>query len=233
MLNIEKGSFVITIEQIIEFAPVLLPCVPTVIDAFKEIVKIRNFLNGKPPKNVESEETKIKLENEHGDIYYANNMTFNVFTNDVEKGFANTAKAVFNDKDRKGLIYDFVDDNGDEEQVKLDRKKLSNLSVPQDVEKFRNDIEENEVTTWVKVNKPDLHGKSRWGMSFNGKNIYCIMSDQAFLDKVHNEQVSFKSNTKLYVKMIVRYKDVSSAGNCSSEVISYDIVQVLDISTNN
>lgn len=229
VLNIQKGSFVIDIEQIMEIAPTIMPMVPTVIKAFKEVLEIRKFLKGNPPKDIVKSDDVTKIENKYGDIYYANTMTVNIYNNDIEKGMATTAKTVLNDNDRTGLSYEFVDEKGKKDCLDLNRENLSYLSIPQDVDKFNKGIEENEVITWVKVNKPDLNGKSQWGLTLNGKRISCIISDQEFLDKVHDDEIPFLSNTKLYVKMVVRYKIRSFESGESSEIISRNIIKVFEI----
>lgn len=227
VLNIQRGSFVITINQIMELAPVIIPAIPTVIESYKEILKIRKFLNGEPPKEIIKNENTTTIKNKHGDIYHADTMTVNIYNNEIEKSMANMAKVVLNDKERTGITYDFTNDKGDKESIELNRENLSYLSMPQDIENFDNGIEEDETITWVKVNKPDLNGKSQWGVSLFGKSIKCIISDQEFLNKVHNDEIPFISNTKLYVKMIVRYK--SNAVDNKSEIISRNVIKVFEV----
>lgn len=229
VLNIEKGSFVIDIEQIIQLAPTIFPYVPTVITAFKDILKIRTFLKGLPPKGFEQQDDKVKIINERGNVYYADTMTVNIYNNIVEKGMAEAVKAVLNDHDRTDLSYEFDDGKGSKETINLDRESLSYLSTPQDVEKFNKEIEENEIITVVKVNKPDLSGKSKWGVTLNGSKISCSISDENFINKVHNNEVHFSHNTKLKIKMIVRYKEADFQNNKSSEIISRNIAKVYEI----
>lgn len=232
VLNIEKGSFKVIINQIIEVAPSILPLMPTVITAFKEILEIRKFLNGDPPKEVIKNETNVKIENMSGNYYSIENATFNVYTHrqNIEKEMANIAKSVLLDKDRTGLTYEIIDDNGKIDSVKMDKNILANLSVPQDVEKFDSDIQENEMTTYVKVRKPDLKGKSKWGLTLNGKSIMSDISDSDFLEKVHKNEISFNSNTMLYVKMIIRFRTSRTTfSENSSEILSRTIIKVLDV----
>lgn len=85
VLNIQKGSFVITIDQIVEYAPTILPLMPTVLETFRELLEIRNFLKGMPPKEITHTDNEVKIENNQGNVFTANSMTFNVYNNDVEK----------------------------------------------------------------------------------------------------------------------------------------------------
>ncbi len=170
----------------------------------------------------------MNITNENGNVYQANQMTFNIYDNSVEKGLANAAKSVLSDHDRTGLTYEFQNERGTE-IIKLNREKLSYLSTPQDVEKFDKGIEENEIITWVKVRQPDLLGNSQWGLTLNGRNIRCPINDRIFLDKVHKNEVTFQSNTKLYVKMIIRYRINDSSSSEQSDIISRNIIEVLKI----
>lgn len=229
VMNIQKGSFVITIDQIMEYAPSILSLMPTVLQTFKELLEIRNFLKGMPPKDITHTENKVKIENNQGNVYFANDITFNVYNNDIEKNLATTAKSVLNDDERTGLTYEFIDDERDE-KVNLDRELLSCLSTPQDVEKFDKEIQENENITYIKVRKPDLKGRTKWGCTLNGKNITCEICDEKFLERVHNDEISFTSSTQLYVKMIIRYKLHGQGGN--GEIISHKIMEVIRVENN-
>jgi len=226
VLNIQKGSFVITIDQIVEYAPTILPLMPTVLETFRELLEIRNFLKGMPPKEITHTDNEVKIENNQGNVFTANSMTFNVYNNDVEKDMALIAKNVLNDKDRTGLTYEFIDEKGDK-KIKLDRELLSCLAAPQDVEKFDKEIQENEMITYIKVRKPDLKGNTKWGCTLNGRNITCEICDEEFLGRVHNDEISFTSSTQLRVKMIIRYKAAFEPDRC--EIISYKIVEVLKV----
>ena len=229
VMNIQKGSFVITIDQIIDYAPTILPLVPTVLEAFKQLVEIRKFLKGKPPKELSYSDNKVNIENTEGDVYVANNITFNIYDNNIEKGMANTAKAVLKDNERLGMTYEFANDTGNEE-IKIDREELSYLAIPQDVEKFDKEIQENEMITYVMVRKPDLKGNTKWGVTLNGKNITCEVTDENFLEKVHNNEISFTGSTMLHVRLIIRYKSRGTAlDDGNAEIISQKIVEVFKV----
>lgn len=231
VLSIEKGSFVVVISQIIDLAPAILPHLPTVIAAFKEILEIRNLLQGEPPTEIVRTSQGVNITNTNGDVYCAQNIVFNMYDNNVEKSMSRVAKAVLEDGNRTGITYE-IEQEKSTEKIQLDKSSLQALSIPQDVEKFDKDIEENETITWVKVRKPDLKGDTQWGLTLEGRNISCAISDQAFLDKVHNNEITFQSNTRLYVKMIVRYKNNHTDSSVSSNIISRNIIEVFNVENN-
>jgi len=133
---------------------------------------------------------------------------------------------VLNDKDRTGLTYEIITEKSNK-KISLNREELSFLATMQDVDNFDNEIQENEMITYVKVRKPDLKGYSKWGVTLNGNNISCEICDDNFLVRVHNNEISFTSSTQLYVRMIVRYKASSNIGN--AEVINRKIMEVLKV----
>lgn len=229
VMNIQKGSFVITIDQIIECAPTILPIVPTVLDSFKQLLEIRKFLKGMPPKEILHINNEVKIENNDGNVYNADSIIFNIYSNDIEKGLASTAKSVLADRERTGITYEFV--KGEEDKkISLDREELSYLAIPQDVEKFDKEIQENEMITYVKVRKPDLKGHTKWGLTLNGKNITCEICDENFLEKVHNDEISFTSSTRLYVRMLIRYKtNGTNLDEGNAEIVSQKILEVIKV----
>jgi len=81
VVNIQEGSFIITIDQIIKNSMSLLPLMPTVLETLKELLEIRKFLKRMPPKSITYMDNKVKIENNHGNIYNANSITLTVYNN--------------------------------------------------------------------------------------------------------------------------------------------------------
>lgn len=224
--NIEKGSFVITIEQIYEEAATmlapLLPQLPTVFSTFKSILEIRKMLKGEAPKSVEKNGDKVSITTNNGTVFNADRIVFNIYTSNdnIEKNLAKTSKSVMEDNFRTGLTYQFENEE-EETSIVFSKDELIPLSKPQDVESFNNIIEENEMTTYLKVRKPDLIGDSKWKMVLNGKNIDVEILDKDFLDGVHNGEINFKKGIELEAKMIIRYTE--------KKILSYKIIKVLKV----
>lgn len=214
--GIQNGSIRITINQIFEHAA---PILPTLLQVLKELIEIRIFLKGKPPKNIQCQGDTVEITNNQGNIKSVKRSILNGYDNEVEKELASVVSKAVAEKST-GLSYTFIHE-GVEECLYLDKKHLSLLCVPQDVEKYNKEVEENENITYVKVRKPDLSGNTEWGCILNGENISCMICDYAFLEKVHSNEISFTSSTHLYVKLLIRYKE--------AEILSYRITEVLDI----
>lgn len=212
--GLQNGCVMITIGQIRQCTP---PVLPTILQAFKELIEIRKFLKGLPPNFIRNQENTVSIQNKQGTTAIMNRIAFNGYSNEIEKELAFVvSKAV----ESKGLFYTFINSFG-EESFYFDKELLSCLSVPQDVEKFLKKINETEKIAYVNVRIPDLAGNTKWICIWNGRDIACDMCDESFLERVHNGEISFTGSTQLYVNLLVRYKE--------TEILSYGILKVFEI----
>ena len=77
--NIEKGSFVIDIVQILSVGSQLLPQVSSVVDTFKDILEIRKVLHGEKPKSIEKgKDGSVLITGNDGQVV-VNNFTYNCY----------------------------------------------------------------------------------------------------------------------------------------------------------
>lgn len=219
--SVEHGSFIINIDQILDIAPALLPYAPDILTSFKSILEIRKMLKGQTPKEIVKNGECVTITNTDGNVYHANEMIFNIYTSNemIERELAKTSKVVMNDKTRNSLSYEFEDDEGIS-KVEMSKEELIPLSVPQDVEKFNNCIEENTVTTYLKVRKPDLIGDSKWQFGYSERFIYADILDKEFVEKVRKGLITFNAGKIIKVDLLVRYK--------GTKVLSYKILKVYD-----
>lgn len=219
--NIKKGSFVIIISQLMELAPTILPQVPTVLSSLKTILELRKMLNGKPPKEVIKRDGEITLINFNGNTFNIDELTFNVYTtNDtIEKNLAKVSKTVAHDNSRTCLSYEFETEDF-LDKVEMNKEELHTLSVPQDVSKFNECIEENIVITNLMVRSPDLLGDNKWCFKYNEKYIYADIKDECFMENVRNGSITFVAGTKIKVELLVRFKGI--------KVLSYEILKVFE-----
>lgn len=71
--NIEKGSFMITIEQIVEMAAVLFPLMPPILESFNSIVELKKNLGGQMPAEVIHEGNNTIVKSCVGNVTYIDN----------------------------------------------------------------------------------------------------------------------------------------------------------------
>lgn len=217
--NIEKGSFMITIEQIVDMATVLFPLMPPILESFNSIVELKKNLGGQMPAEVIHEGNNTIVKSCVGNVTYIDNRTYNLYTRDssIEKCLSELSKTISEDGERTGFSIAVTDDKT-VKTVEMDKEDLMRTRNPIDVESLNGDITEQEATGVLTVRKPDLLGNSKWQFKFLGKTINADIEDENFLKKVKEKEISFPLASKLNAKMRVRLKN--------GDPISYTVIEV-------
>ena len=207
--NVEKGSFVVVIQEVQEIMTAISPlvaAVPTILTILKEAVELKKILGGEKPKSVEYIGNNVKVEAHDNSTVTINNYSYNVYTHDsqLEKSLSETMRAVEKDGRRTYLSYDF----GDDGEVSIPQDMFKRLSVPIDVENLENNVQEkvSNYRTIVKVIKPDLHNKTKWDLVFSGEVVKADIEDEDFLNAVHQKYVEFTSMIDMDVDLEVCFR---------------------------
>lgn len=214
---IEKGSFVITIEQILDLAAVLFPYMPSIIESFNSIIELRKTLGGRLPEKVIEKGDSVEIHTEQAQITINRN-TYNIYKGNqaIEDNLSSLSKRISDDEDRTGLCIE-----SDSNEIKMDYDDLLRTSKAIDVESLNNDIEENVMTTTLKVKQPDLVGNSKWKFMHNSKSISVDIEDKDFMELVRAGKINFHAGMKIQAKVLVRYRNET--------VLSYKLIEVIEI----
>lgn len=217
--TIEKGSFVITIEQIYDIAAALFPYMPSILESFTSIIELRKVLGGRNPEKIEKRGSENIIFATGGSSVKVDSRTYNIYTTEpvIEKSLANCSKVISEDDERAGFSIETKSNQGNR-SIEMNHDDLVRTSKILDVESFSDDIEEQHISGTLIVKKPDLLGDSKWQFKFVDRNIYAEVKDEEFLEKVRNKEINFPLVSKLNVDMIVRI--------ANGKVLNYIVLKV-------
>lgn len=203
--NVERGSFVIDIEQVGALGVSLFPVIESTLSIFKEAIKIKKFLKGEVPATISNQGNMTKIVANDGTSITVNNNTFNFYGENqgLEDSISNCLKAVSKDGGRPSLSYEFED-----EMITIEEDEYEKLSKPMDVTKLSENIQRKESIARTKVNviKPDLQNDTKWELVYSGEIIKASILDSRFLDAVHERRVQFSSMQEMDVELKVLYE---------------------------
>ena len=165
---------------------------------------IRKHLKGKEPKEVMLEGNTTVIVNQDGGKITIDNKIYNLYIGDsrIENGLAETMQSLKKDGTRDKLIYGFPNEN---DKIEFNKKEFEEMSIVNNIEDFGKQMKEEVVETTLRVIKPDLENRTKWGVQGLGKNISVEIADSEFLDKVHKNEVVFSNGTWMKVDLKIIY----------------------------
>jgi len=191
IINLETGSFEITLSTIIFYAKeVLLPIADMslrVIGIYLIYLQIKQHLKGQPPKDVKYEKNKAKIINQdNGVIIFDAHITNNYFSDStIDNSLAETYDVLSKDENRTGLK--IIQDG--QTKIDISKDEFDNMSTIV-IEREKNNKNSMNIIDNVelKLKKPDLLGDSKWSFIFNNI-IEAEIEDKEFLDEVHSGKI--------------------------------------------
>ncbi|MDY6281850.1 MAG: hypothetical protein SPL40_02150 [Erysipelotrichaceae bacterium] len=225
--NIERGSFVVDIVQILTIGNQLLPQVSSIIGTFKDILEIRKVLKGEKPRAIEKDKNGFVSIVGKGGQTVVNLFTFNVYSEnaDLEKCYAAAVDAVRRDGSRTGFAYKF-----DDSTIEIEKQDFESMSKPVDTQSLKDNVK-NVVTNRIKVKvfRPDFREMHKWGIELIGKAETAEITDEDFLKKVQDSEISFSSNTVMDADIETTYYSDASGKPLDSPKPIYRITRVYGI----
>ena len=225
--NIERGSFVVDIVQIATIGAQLLPQVSSAINTFKTILEIRNVLKGEKPKSISKDKNGLVTINGNAGQVTTNEFVFNVYSGNqaIEKNCAEAIEAVKKDGRRTAISYKF-----DDSSIEIERKDFVSMSKQIDTQTLTDNIKNVSTNRLkVKVFRPDFHGTFKWGIEMLGRAETAEITDEDFLKKVHNSEISFSCNTVIDADIETIYYSDALGTPLETPKPIYRIVKVYDI----
>lgn len=233
--DVKKGSFIIDIGAfVITNYPQIASQMPTILTTFKTILDIKKHLRGKEPKEVKQiDENYSEVINNDGQVINVYKPIINIYGSNesLEKNISNIFRGISKDKDRSGITFQVENENGIS-STNFNSLEVNTAKEQIDVSKLVDDIETNTIVTTVTVIKLDFYGNSKWQVFFNANRINVDIKDKAFLDRIHQDEISFNGSTKLKVKLRIRYKINDAGLPIEGSQMDYAIMEVLDIIEN-
>lgn len=233
--DVKKGSFIIDIGAfVITNYPQIVSQMPTILSTFKTILDIKKHLAGKEPKEVKQiDENYSEVINNDGQVINVYKPIINIYGSNesLEKNISNIFRGISKDKDRNGIAFQVENENGIS-STNFNSLEVNTAKEQIDVSKLVDVIETNTIETTVTVIKLDFYGNSKWQVFFNANRINVDIKDKDFLDRIHQDKISFNGSTKLKVKLRIRYKINDAGLPIEGSQMDYAIMEVLDIIEN-
>ncbi|MDE6550466.1 MAG: hypothetical protein K2M44_03100 [Clostridia bacterium] len=230
--DVRRGSVIMDVGLITNIVGAIIPAIPSIIQIFIEIFKMRKHLKGKEPKNIEKNEKKTVIENCDGAKITVHNNTYNIYVseNTTERCLARMNDTLAKDPARTDLTIEYADQSGKVvDKVSMVKEELAQTSIALDVERFDNSLTEKTVIEWVKVRKCIFIGDSKWEfVSIVGNvSFSASIEDREFAEKFKKGEIIITPESLLKIKLLCRMR-CDADGNTKGKT-TYSVTKVLDI----
>jgi len=230
VVSTQKGCFEIYLETIIKAIPSLfnqenLEIARDIVQIFLNIIMIKMFLGGHPPKKIESDKNETVITNNDDSKMVADRRTAKTFFNSptIDNRTVNIFNVLKFDENRNDLVIESIEQDNTIRIRKDEFEKMSVKIVEKVLELSDRLTQTIEVSLLLK--KPDLLGKSKWGFIFN-KIIEAEIRDKEWLGRVQKGEIkNLYAGVKIPVRMLVEV-DLDENKNPKGEP-KYTIIEVL------
>ena len=208
VVSTQKGCFEISLETIIKFLPTIfnkenITIASQIIMMFLNILMIKKFLKGEPPKEITKENNKTKILNNVGESILVDRATAKTYFNSptIDNRTVNIFNVLKLDKNRDDLLIESIDGKN---RLKISKTEFESLSknIVEEIQASK-DIYTHVVELPLLLKKPDLLGKSKWGFVFN-KIIEADIKDTGWLQRVQKGEIkNLYAGVRIPVKMLI------------------------------
>ncbi len=225
-----RGSFLVEL-QLLQSLPTdlfaaLAPAavdIKAVIDYFIEFIKLKRFLRGEKPRDVQERGNKYKITDNKGNVNIFDKPIFNIYSKNtiLNEAFNGNFEALLQDEAISG--FDLTDDKG---KVLIETSKNDFKNLAQ-----RNELleEKTEINIDPKANlniiKPAFVERYKWQFYYQGIPIYATIADEKYLKRIDKGE-QFAKGDVLVVRLEI--EKVFDPGANTYVNRSYKILEVLE-----
>lgn len=223
----KRGSF--DIEMIVQYAAsFIVPAIQIGLGLI-QCIQARKMLKGQEPKSVTfvKETNKYNVEIHNGDNINITKEVYEAMTKNktLEKNTSAQFRSLDKDLSRTDIEIS-VESNGNVVSERIDKEQLAFLAKPLDLSKYALSPRESISTIWLTVGRVDFQGSEKGTfLDYNGNEISVEICDSKYLSKLTSGELSFKSKTRLYVKLKTTETQIPSG----KIIYEHQIVEVLTI----
>lgn len=198
----KEGSISIDLSILTPFVSTLFNEVPKAIIILKiylELFKLIKDLKGKKPKEINKVNQTIT--NNYGDINNYSIETINLYTTNPHIT-ENLKKSLSPISDRESIEFKCEMEGL---SFKLEKEDIKEMTDSREFEdEIEDETEEQKANVLLPVIALTLTGNNQWEFLYNKEKIRAKILDGGFLDKVHNAEIDFNSDSIIIADLLIQ-----------------------------
>ena len=198
----KEGSIIIDLSILTPFLSTLFNEVPKTVIILKiylELFKLIKDLKGKKPKEINNIDQTIT--NHYGDVNNYSIDTINLYTTNpnIQKDISESLLPV---SDRESIEFKCESEGL---SFKLEKEEIKEITESIELEvEIEDDTEEQKVNVLLQVVALTLTGNTQWEFLYDKEKIKAKILDGNFLNKVHNAEIDFNSDSIIVVDLLIQ-----------------------------
>lgn len=223
----KEGSFETVIDAVAKYTPDLINKDNTrlaceIVTGFLAFLQVKSHLKGRKAKSIESKGKISYVKNQDGEEVAFPKNAVEVYFGDSK--IDNTVVNIFTDLKESGREGLLVEHTGQVAPFKKeDCDNMTAHIVEQDKTAASNKTSETIKQCSLTLRKPDLIGRSKWGVIFAGHPIDIKITDEEFLTKFREGKVIIFSGCKLICDLNIKSDMDEEYNPIKSE---YEVIKV-------
>lgn len=207
---LEKGSFLIHIELLetaIQSLKNLLSneniqYAAAIVGSLVGLIELKKHLKGRKAKKIEKEKSRVKIENEDGQVIYIENLTYTIYENSpiVKDALSQSFESLNNDPSITGFE---ITDKHEKPLIRIDRKDFESMS--QKSEEISDDERIITEAATLNIVRLSFEGNLKWDFYYRGNKISAKIIDSAFYELIDKGE-AFAKGDILEVELQINQK---------------------------